>query len=362
MNQGFIDPEIITQLQNGVGVITLNRPKALNALSLEMIRQISAVLKKWQDDKGVGCVVFAGAGERAFCSGGDVKSFYNSGMEYRRGQVDLRVPTVFFAEEYSLNKQLFHYPKPTIAFMDGITMGGGYGIAGHCRYRIASEKTIFAMPEVGIGFFPDVGVVYHLNKAPQNFGRYLALSGRHIGPGDMLAAGLADFYMAGGGYEPLLAALEKAQGQGAEAILQGMAKPAPKAEILSAHGEVLSSVFEQRSVSEIFEKLRKAGGRFAEETFDLFAKASPLSVCVTLRHLDELYGKDFDVVIDADFVRAQRFIQYPDLYEGIRAALIEKDKSPVWEPPIYNGVKDEDVERYFKPTGYGLSDVRIFVS
>ncbi len=362
MNQGFLDPEIITQSQNGVGVITLNRPKALNALSLEMIREISAVLKKWQKDDSVGCVVFVGAGDKAFCSGGDVKSFYHSGMEYRRGHVDLKIPTVFFAEEYSLNAQLFHYPKPTIAFMDGITMGGGYGVAGHCKHRIATDKTIFAMPEVGIGFFPDVGAVYHLNKAPQSFGRYLALTGRHIGPGDMLAAGLADYFMSAGECGSLLEGLEKAEGQGAQDVIEGLAKAAPKAELFGAYGDAISRVFEQRTVSEIFEKLRKTGGKFSEDTFNLFAKASPLSVCVTLRHLDELYGKEFGEVIEADFIRAQRFIEYPDLYEGIRAALIEKDKSPVWEPPIFNGVTDEDVERYFKPTGYALADVKIFAS
>lgn len=362
MNQGFPTSEIVFSQNNGVGQIILNRPAALHALSLEMIREISAILKKWEEDDTIQCVVFRGDGDRAFCSGGDVKSFYNSGMGYRRGQVDQSIPRVFFAEEYSLNKQIFHYSKPTIAFMNGITMGGGYGIAGHCQSRIATEKTVFAMPEVAIGFFPDVGAAYHLNRAPENFGRYLALTGQHIGPGEMLAADLADIYMELDDYGGLIEALESAQGGDAGSVCYKLSKPCPDAQVFGKYGAVIADVFAPQNVADMFEKLRKAGGSFAEETFNFFAKVSPLSVCVTLRHLDVCQGLEFDGVMEEDFLRAQRFIEYPDLYEGIRAALIQKDKTPLWEPETFNQVSEADINRYFKPTGYLLADVKIFAA
>ena len=165
MNQDIMPDTVVSDIRGSLGVITLNRPEALNALTLDMIRSIAVTLKRWQHDDAVKAVLFLGAGERAFCAGGDIKSFHSAGMAYRRGEVDLKVSALFFAEEYSLNKHIFHYPKPTIAVMDGITMGGGYGIAGHCKHRLATKNTVFAMPEVGIGFFPDIGSVYHLLKA-----------------------------------------------------------------------------------------------------------------------------------------------------------------------------------------------------
>ena len=359
MNQAIPNTEILITLENGIGHIVLNRPRALNALSLEMIRMIAATLKAWEKDDAVRAVLFSSAGDRAFCSGGDIKSFYHAGMDYRRGQVDHKIPAVFFSEEYKLNQQIFHYPKPTIAYMDGITMGGGYGIAGHCKIRIATPKTVFAMPEVAIGFFPDVGAVYHLLKAPHHFGRYLALTGRHITAGDMLAAGLADVYMDSGLEGDVLNALQ--ENDCIDAALKHYVKPLPDAEVYEKFAKDIERVFELWSLADIFEQLRKTKGGFSEETFSFFAKASPLSVCVTLEHLKRCEGQDFDTVIAADFLLAQRFIMYPDLYEGVRATLITKDRRPIWEPPLFNAVRQDEIARYFEPTDYALEDVKIFV-
>ncbi|MGB0719404.1 MAG: enoyl-CoA hydratase/isomerase family protein [Bdellovibrionales bacterium] len=357
MNQDILTHEIIAEVQNGVALITLNRPKALNALSIEMIRQISTLLTRWAADDAVRAVVFCGAGDRAFCAGGDVKAFYRSGMDYRRGHVDSRVPAVFFAEEYSLNKQIFHYPKPTIAFMDGITMGGGYGIAGHCKHRIATDKTVFAMPEVAIGFFPDVGAVYHLIKAPHHFGRYLALTGVSVEAGDMVAAGLADYYADCKTVEGVVKHLDGCND--IAKALSGFCDEPPAAALLSVVADEISGVFDALDLSLIFAKLREVERDWALDAVERLSMVSPLSVSVTARNLEDMAGADFETVIERDFRLSQHFIQYPDLYEGIRAVLIDRDQSPVWNPMRFNDIQAADIDRYFKPAEGSLADVRI---
>ena len=354
MNQ---DSQVLISVQNGVGQIVLNRPKALNALSLEMIRQISTTLDTWGNDEGVEYVVFRGAGDRAFCAGGDVKSFYRSGMEYRRGQSDIKVPTLFFAEEYSLNKQIFEYPKQTIALIDGIVMGGGAGIASHCKHRLVSEDVTFAMPEVGIGFFPDIGSAYYLSSESdfRHFiTRYIALTGAHVGAGDMIAAGMADACLHTGSYDRFLSLLEK---EGIEEALKACLEEVPHMEAVQKHGHEMEKVFQTLDVLEICDRLRESDSDWAKETLELILSRSPISVMVTAQHLKNLVDASFDTVIDADFCLAQRFVEYSDMYEGIRALLIDKDNDPSWQRTTLADVTEEDIARYFEPTGYGLADV-----
>src|ERR1035437_572528 len=182
------DRELMIVEHDGLAIATLNRPKALNALTLEMIRIMTAGLNKWENNKKVSAVLVTGSG-RAFCAGGDIKASYAAGMDYRRGNGGEAVMNLYYGEEYHMNRRLFHYRKPLIAFMNGITMGGGFGVAGPCRFRIATEKTVFAMPDVGIGFFPDVGSSYFLNNCPGHTGAWLAVTGNSIGPADMLYTG-----------------------------------------------------------------------------------------------------------------------------------------------------------------------------
>lgn len=364
MNQEYLDlnsnRQIVSSKVDGLGVIALNRPSALNALSLEMIRQIATTLKMWEDDEAVRAVLFVGQGARAFCAGGDIKSFYNAGMEYRRGGVHVQIPSLFFGEEYSLNKQIFSYPKPTIALMDGIVMGGGYGVAGHCRHRIVTENTVFAMPEVSIGFFPDVGSVYHLNQVPQNFGRYLALSGVHIKAGDILSAGLADGYVSS---KVCDAFVDRIATKGVDVALAECAEAAPTAEIYDGFvSNGLADVFQSFDVNEICENLASSDAPHACGILEVIHSRAPLSVAVTARHMRNMVGKSFAEVIAADFQVAQRFVAYPDLYEGIRAALIDRDHKPVWEPAHLSAVTGEDVDRYFEASEYVLDDVEIFAS
>ena len=354
MNQGN---QILTEQLGSLGVITLNRPEALNALSLEMIRQIAVTLKQWESDDGVKAVLFLGAGDRAFCAGGDIKSFYSSGMDYRRGHVDLKVPALFFGEEYSLNRQIFHYPKPTISVMDGITMGGGYGVAGNCKHRLATSNTVFAMPEVSIGFFPDVGSVYHLNRSPNHFGRYLGLTDAHIGAGDVIAAELADGYINAQDIDALVDLL--AEGD-VEHALGAHICQSPAAEVFEDHKDTILQVFGSLDVLTICASLRSHESDWAKDVLEQILSRSPTSVLVTATYLSQVEGADFDEVIAMDYQLAQHFINYHDMYEGIRAALIDKDKKPVWNPATLDTVKPEEIARYFQAGRYSFDDVRIF--
>lgn len=368
MNQDFPEDELLVQEYGALGVVILNRPEALNALSLDMIRAMSSALRRWEQKPAIRGVFIAGADAgRAFCAGGDIKAVYYAGLDARQGKVDFRVPALFFAEEYSLNRQVFHYSKPVIAFMNGITMGGGYGLAGNARYRIATDKTLFAMPEVGIGFFPDVGSLYHLSRCSGHFGHYLALSGESVGPGDMVRAGLAVYYMESGNREKLIRALEKAvRAHKVEvAIDEAMASfalPPPEGENFSRNAERIEKVFSYTDIEGVLEALQEEGSLWAIDLFDLLCSRAPASVKVTAAHFNKAQEQSFDEIIADDFVLAQHFLRRNDFYEGIRALLVDKDKTPLWDPGRLADVTQDEVEGYFKPTGHILEDVRIFAS
>ena len=357
MNQAVPRSEVLIETCGALALVTLNRPDAHNALSLEMIREIRAALNGWAEDESIEAVLFMGAGDKAFCAGGDIKAFYYSGMDCRRGLVTPRVPMVFFGEEYALNKQIFHYSKPTIAFMDGITMGGGYGIAGHCKVRIASAGTVFAMPEAGIGFFPDVGSMYQLVRCPGNYGRYLALTGHHIDGKTMIAAGLADFYIEDA--ENLSQTVE--QNLGCD-DLGGALKTALRGvdDFDLNHADVIESAFTDCDVSAICGRLRENDDDFAFETLAILEMRSPISVMVVAAYLDKAQRLGFDEIITMDLALCQKFILQQDMYEDIRAQLIDKDKSPQWCYQALGDVSQALVDSYFTPCDYDLKDVRIF--
>ena len=355
MNQAIASDQVLIDVDEGLGIITLNRPEALNALSLDMIRIIAATLQRWEDDAAVQVVVFNGAGERAFCSGGDIKSFYHAGMDFRRGLASNRVPVVFFAEEYSLNKQIAHYPKPTVAFMDGFTMGGGYGIAGHCDLRIATDKTVFAMPEAGIGFFPDVGSMYHLQQCPGHYGRYLALTGQGVDGQTACAAGLADVYVGASSLDDVLGKLKA--NPDIEQVINDLGDT-DCADI--PHMEEINQVFQSLDIMEIFERLEELGSEFGDKVTVLLGGRSPVSLRVIAKYLEKSQDFSVDEVLGMDFTIVQHFIGQGDMYEGIRAQLIDKDRTPQWEHACVSEVTEEHVNTYFTPTGYDLKDVQIF--
>ena len=354
MNQ---ENQVLLRQEGKLGIITLNRPEVLNALSLDMVRVIASALKKWEGDDSIQIVMFEGAGDKAFCSGGDMKSFYRMGMRCRRGEIDIRIPRLFLGEEYSLVKQIFHYSKPTVAIMNGITMGGGYGIAGHCQYRIVTENTVMAMPEVKIGFFPDVGSVFHLSRTPHNFGRFLAITGEAVGSGDVLISGLADFYLNSSGLDRLVDALSN---DGLKAAAKIWSKKGPSGGVFKQHRKVIEKAFCSFDLNKICSILEKNRDPWAKEIASKIGAVSPLSAVVTARFLKKMEGEGLDTVLSMDYQLAQKFIASPDLYEGIRAVLIEKDSAARWNPPTIGDVDEQDVEAFFKCQSPSLEDVQIF--
>lgn len=326
-------------------VVTLNRPAALNALSRHMIQTISGGLSDWQKDDSIRTVVFRGAGGKAFCAGGDIKATWAQ-------RDNLAQNDHYFYDEYNLIRQIYHYPKPTVALMDGITMGGGYGVAGACRYRVATENTKWAMPETGIGFFPDVASAYYLNKAPGAMGMCLALSGMTIGPEDTVYGGFASHYTYAAALPDMMVAIQNGAHPGG-AIGDRHRDPVIVGP-LCRHDDVIERCFSEHSVEEIFEALKKEPSEWAGETLALLGTRSPLSLKVTFERMKRAAGQDFDMIIEDDYVIAQHYMRGGEFFEGVRAVLVDKDKNPKWTPDRLENVTEAAVFGHFEPTGRRL--------
>lgn len=339
------DSGLIIEHRGCFGLITLNRPEALNALTLGMIRGIREVLAIWRDDPEIKGVIFKGSGNRAFCAGGDVKKVYEAGVGIDDPVQKTALARVYFADEYRMNRELFHYPKPTIAFMDGITMGGGFGVAGACKTRVATEKTRFAMPEVGIGFFPDVGSIYTLSRCPRKAGYWLGLTGAAIGAADMLPLGLATHYISADQFPAALEQMVEIEDPEFLDTLSGA--PGGAGAKLVPHLAMIEKVFSAGRMGDIIEALHREGGDFAIETEKIIATRSPTSLKVTLAYLGKMHDVPFDTVTAMDYRLAIRFTQGHEFYEGIRAAVIDKDKAPRWQPGTLDEVSDDIIESYF---------------
>ncbi|MCB1532486.1 MAG: enoyl-CoA hydratase/isomerase family protein [Alphaproteobacteria bacterium] len=348
--------DVVTEISGQLGIITLNRPEALNALTLDMIRTITATLKVWERNEKVRHVMFVGAGERAFCAGGDLKTCYKVGMEYRRGHTNLKVPCLFFAEEYQFNKYLWNYSKPLISFMNGITMGGGYGVAGNSKHRVVTDKTVFAMPEVAIGFFPDVGSMYHLPRFKGQIGRYLALTGNTIEADDAHYAGVGEYYIPSTKKVELIQALSNT-GSVAETLRSFSFDPDSDAP-MDGHADKIASIFAHDKVEDILSALEADGSAWAADIYEtMTAERSPASIYVTAEYFRRTQHKSVDEVLDMDFHLAQIFVQRPDLYEGIRRAVLDKQYKPAWDPARLKDITDEHVNDYFRPAAYDLKDM-----
>jgi enoyl-CoA hydratase len=351
------DGEILFGRAGGVATLTINRPQALNALTLGNYRRFAPTLAAWAEDPSVHAVIVRGAGGRAFCAGGDVRAVYEAGRGIS-GDSDLT--SVFFREEYQLIRQIHRYPKPYIAIIDGITMGGGAGISVNGAYRVATERTLFAMPETAIGLFPDVGATRFLNRVPGLVGRYLGLTGARLRAADALYCGFATHVVAQERVEALVAALgrtdwptgeEHGQVAGVLAQFTLATEPPP----LAALRPAIDGCFAGESVEAILAALAAeaaaggAGAGWAAETRASLLTKSPTSLKVTLRQL--AIGRDYD--LEAALVLEYRLTQHMmaahDFYEGVRAALIDKDQSPRWEPASLAEVGDDIVASYFVP-------------
>jgi len=343
-----------TSISNQIGFITLDRPKALNSLSLDMVRALTACLLAWRDDRAVRAVVIRSSSERAFSAGGDIRFFYDAGRSTPQGGSALLED--FFTEEYALNHLIHHYPKPYIAIMDGIVMGGGMGVAqgGETnRIRIVTERTKMAMPEVNIGLFPDVGGSYFLSRAPGELGTYLGVTGDIVGAADALYAGLADVYVPATELPGLYAAIESANGSINDAV-HAFAEPfkmraAPADSRLAVERHAIDKHFAHNEVRAITASLAQDDSPFARQTLGTMHKRSPLMMCVTLSQLRRAVGMGVADCLRMERTMVRRSFENGEVLEGIRSVVIDKDNAPKWSPATLDDVTPEMVERFFAP-------------
>ncbi|MFJ8942887.1 enoyl-CoA hydratase/isomerase family protein [Streptomyces sp. NPDC102395] len=323
--------------------LVLNRPKALNALSHTMVRRIDEALTAWEHDPAVETVVITGAGERGLCAGGDIRSIH---ADARDG--DGSASAAFWHDEYRLNARIARYPKPYVAVMDGIVMGGGVGVSAHGSVRVVTERSRVAMPETGIGFVPDVGGTHLLAQAPGELGTHLALTGAQIGAGDALLCSLADHFVPSGAIPGLLDDL--ADLPVPEALARHAENPPPGE--LAGRREWIDSCYAADSVEEIVRRLLAHGDPTAEETARTLLTKSPTALKVTLaalRRARRLGG--LERVLDQEYRVSCAALSTHDLVEGIRAQVVDKDRAPRWSPAGLADVTDADVERFFTPLG-----------
>lgn len=337
------DDSLLLRTEGRAAYLTLNRPKVLNALTHAMVRRIDVALTAWEHDPAVETVVLTGAGERGLCAGGDIRAIHD---DARNG--DGTASAAFWRDEYRLNARIAHYPKPYVAVMDGIVMGGGVGVSAHGSVRIVTERSKIAMPETGIGFVPDVGGTYLLALAPGELGTHLALTGSPAGAGDALLCGLADLYVPSDSLPGLLAALAHAP---VRQVLGQYARQEPSGELAAARPWI-DACYAADTVEEIIDRLLEHGGSAAKETAETLLTRSPTSLKVTLAALRRARRLGpLENVLDQEYRVSCAALTAPDLVEGIRAQVIDKDRSPRWTPPTLAEVTDADVERFFTPLG-----------
>jgi enoyl-CoA hydratase len=332
--------DVLVSVQNGVGLIVLNRPKAINSLTHPMVNVISKVLADWLHDDGVRAVVLSGAGERGLCAGGDIVEVYNSA---RAGGHDA---ASFWYDEYRLNAQIARFPKPYVALMDGIVMGGGVGVSAHARVRVVTETTKMAMPEVGIGFIPDVGGTYLLSRAPWRLGQHAAITGAPFDGADAIALGFADHYVP---HEKLAAFRQSIVDDGVDAALAAHAIEPPVSNLL-AQRSWIDECYAGDTVEDIIAALRGQDEVLAHEAADLIATRSPISVCVALEAVRRAASLEkLEDVLRQEYRTSCGSLRSHDLVEGIRAQVIDKDRNPKWSPATLSAVTQLDIEEYFKP-------------
>ena len=336
--------DVLFAVESGVVEITLNRPEALNALTLEMIQILHERLSGWAVDDSVRAIVVRGAGDRAFCAGGDIRALYDA------KQVGGPLTRDFFRHEYQLNHLIFHYPKTYIALVDGIAMGGGVGLSVHAGTCIASEVTMFAMPETGIGLFPDVGGSYFLSRCPGAIGMYLALTGARLRAADCLYAGIGEYYVETTHHNTLIESLR----DGA-AVDQALALVAsdPGAAPLTGMRETIDRIFSGGSVEAVLAALRAEGGEWAEKTLHMMAGKSPVSQKIACRQLQEGSAKDFDACMVMEYRLSQNIMAAHDFFEGVRALIVDKDNAPIWRPDSLDAVDNTAVAGFFAPLDEG---------
>jgi enoyl-CoA hydratase len=330
---------LLCEVTDGIGVAVLNRPNVLNVIDLDLIDALYRQLTIWERDPAVRAVVVRGDGTRAFCAGGDVRAVWA-----RRG--DDEFMDAVYRREYMLDDLINRYPKPYIAFMSGIVMGGGCGISVHGRHRVVTETTDLAMPECKIGLFPDIAGSYFLARCPDNFGLYMGLTGLRVGGADAIRLGLADNYVPMDRLDRLVAELRQNPNVGATLAASSVALPEYTK---LAPSPAVSSIFGRGSVEEIVQGLKYEPAAWAKEALESISQACPFSLVLTFRAIREATKKSVRDCLKTDFRIAQRVMLKDDYFEGVRALIIDKDNKPLWNPARVEDVDASEIDACFAP-------------
>jgi enoyl-CoA hydratase len=337
--------DVLTRVEHGIGRITLNRPRAINALTTSMLRQIGHALTSWEDDPTVRFVLIDGAGERGLCAGGDVRMIWESA---KSDGTDARE---FFRVEYTVNAHIAHYRKPYVAMMDGVVMGGGVGVSSHGAVRVVTERTVVAMPEVIIGFIPDVGGTYLLSRAPGQGGTHAALTAMSVTAADAIWMGLADYYVPADKLPELVAALQHASDPG-DAVAAFSVPPQPS--FLHEHRDWIDRCYQFDTVADIVAALRDSGEQAAGEAAATILARSPIAVSVTLESLRRARrAPALDDVLEQEFRVSCAALESHDLAEGIRAQVIDKDRTPRWQPASLSEIRPAEIAAFFEDRRHG---------
>lgn len=347
---------LITELkgnQGDLGVITLNRPHALNALTQAMCQTIKNTLDHWEQTTSIKAVIIRGTGDRAFCAGGDIRYLYHMGKE------NPEIARQFFYYEYRMNHRIFHFKKPYIALMNGITMGGGVGVSIHGSHRVATEKLLLAMPETGIGFIPDIGGSYFLPRCPNYTGFYLGLTGARINAADCYYLGLTNHQIKSEQIDTLVTQLlETAFADNAHQTVTEIIKQfhcAPEPAPLTKYSDEIATCFAHATMEEILHALTQHTNPWCHETARLLMTKSPTCLKVALKELISGKKIHFDDALQMEYRLGQNFLLSHDFYAGIRAVVIDKNQKPNWQPDNLAGVSSDMVNAYFQATGHELS-------
>ncbi len=346
MNQSDIEITFLPMKKGEIALITLNRPTALNALTLSMCKIIDESLVQWQNDDNIKAVIIQGAGDRAFCAGGDVR------IVYELAQSDVDQAMNFFRQEYQMNRRLFHFKKPYIALLHGITMGGGLGVSIHGSHRVADESLQLAMPETGIGFYPDIGGSYFLSHCPGKLGWYLGLSGDRVNAYDASYLGLVDFVIDRGDFANVIEEITSinfdhdAHTQISE-VLKRWQFTGRQSQLLVEHTEI-DRCFSASTVEEIIRNLSSSQSERCADILNLLTQKSPTSLKITFKLLNQALLQDFDTCMDFELKLTEQFLRNPDFAEGVRAAIVDKDRQPRWQPANLSEVDDDVLAQWAK--------------
>ena len=335
--------DVLFEKRGAAGLITLNRPKALNALTQAMVVAMKAQLDAWAADREIECVVVRGVGERAFCAGGDIRALAESARAGTSYALD------FWRDEYILNTAIKHYPKPYVALVHGIAMGGGLGVSVHGAYRIVDDTVVVAMPETGIGYFPDIGGSYFLPRCPGEIGMYLALTGARLKAADALYAGIATHFARAESWPQLIDDL--ARGENPAELLSKIGDRPASQPTLAERRVLIDKIFGLPSVEKILAALDAEKEPWGLATAATIRTKSPTSLKITFRELRAGRTLAFEDCMRMEYRLDSRILSGHDYYEGVRAAIIDKDGAPHWQPASLGEVSDDALDAYFAPLG-----------